>query len=135
MSDSEYSADEKLPSDKYLEKGGVEANSNSVDLEKGPPSIFEDVEGIREEPLARHVTNIAHLINLEEGVVGWDNQKDPQNPLWVLDSLLTKLHTDFYSQKLACLQATNCDDSHQHDYVLQPAGFLNLRPWNHLHYG
>ncbi|KAF2099939.1 membrane transporter [Rhizodiscina lignyota] len=88
MSSSEYSADEKLPSDKDLEKNvvnvekrSVDLDKSSVDLEKGPPPILEDVEGIRDEPLARHETDVAHLMNLGEGIVGWDSRQDPQNPL------------------------------------------------------
>lgn len=70
--------------DEKAQEKGLEKQLESGESQKVPPPILQDAEGIQDEEqgngLTRHQTQIAHLMNLDEGLVGWDSQEDSENP-------------------------------------------------------
>lgn len=52
------------------------------DLEKSPPEFVKDVEGL--EIIQRTPTTLlAHITDLDKGLIAWESKKDPENPLLV----------------------------------------------------
>lgn len=50
------------------------------DLEKSPPDLVEDVEGL--EAIARTPTTpLAQITEIDKGLIAWESQTDPENPL------------------------------------------------------
>jgi hypothetical protein len=72
------------------------------DEEKSPPTLAEDVLSTTDGPLARAPTTPpAPLMELSQGLVGWESQSDPQNPmsvsLWRICCSL-RHHAEFLSR-------------------------------------
>lgn len=56
-----------------------------LDEEKAPLPVSEDVLATTDSPLGRALTTPpAPLMELSQGLVGWESQNDPQNPMSVL---------------------------------------------------
>lgn len=52
------------------------------DMEKNPPDLVEDVEGL--ETIQRTPTTPpAQITELDKGLIAWESQKDSENPLSV----------------------------------------------------
>jgi hypothetical protein len=60
-----------------------EEHEKHADVEKSPPNFVEDVEGL--DPIARAPTTPpAQITDLDKGLIAWESQTDPENPLSVL---------------------------------------------------
>jgi len=58
-------------------------------LEKTPPPFVEDVEGL-DHPIVRTMTTPPALITeLDKGLIAWESQTDPENPLSVISRFQT----------------------------------------------
>jgi hypothetical protein len=54
----------------------------SYDIEKNPLDLIDDVEGLDE--IARMPTTPpAQITDLDKGLIAWESQNDPENPLFV----------------------------------------------------
>lgn len=60
------------------------------DIEKNPLDLVEDVEGL--ETIQRTpTTSPAQIADLGKGLIAWESQKDPENPLSVFCNPVARL--------------------------------------------
>jgi hypothetical protein len=68
-----------------------EHSKDAYHEEKVPPPFVEDVEGL-DHPIVRTQTTPPDLISeLDEGLIAWESQNDPENPLSVLQTILLEV--------------------------------------------
>lgn len=68
----------------------ISDTKEEFDIEKGPPVLVEEVEGLTDEPFTRTVTAPSSLMDLDKDLVGWDSTDEHENPMnWPCRKRLT----------------------------------------------